>query len=733
VSSLNLFSSLRAGVCVLALVLSACGGGGGGGDNGTPNNGNSKNLTLSASSVSLATFPNDFNPVTQSIQVSWTSSKVAGFVIGTLPGQNVPVWLSVDTVGTASPVTVNIHCNGIGMNPGHYAMTLRFVSGDANQNILGQRDIQVACDVVQDPTVNASALTWVETEAPADRNINVTLDPRVSISGVSSDVAWLSATNSGNTITLKATANSATLAPGNYSGALRTSMTLGSRTRTIVSPLNTTVTRAMSGPASLSFVVDATTVAGDLSGRTTTIATATAAQTAFTVQSDAPWLSVTGNTTGTADNLALTIVASQLPQLTFGIHTGTLLVTPANGAQPLQIPINIDMRLPEINFVAPVAFTDTLDTDYVIVRGAGFGDPAFQMRIDGVLVEDPDIVSDTEIRLVPGQRNVGDHPVTTQNALGIQRGNAQLRVADPPNYHDAFVPFDLGPQTHLISSPINGAVFTSRAYFIDSNEYPPVGNWSVVNRFTYDATNLQWTRTEHPFTELFDIAMSPDESQLLVLTSTNLLILDPATMQTLNTYPLPSPASGIARILSVLNNGTVFAGVQGKVFSLRTRTWTDFPWYIPSTGLGVSLDGSRALFGEATNSGNAAYQYIDASTNAIIITDTFEHYCCGMLSRHATRSLVNANVLDEDFHVLGSVPFASYSGDVSPDGTRAVGPDYTAGTIRSFDLTTTPFTELPPIAMPSQVWNKPGRLWMDPAGRVAFITWERYLQVVELP
>ena len=271
---------------------------------------------------------------------------------------------------------------------------------------------------------------------------------------------------------------------------MHTTFALGSRTRVVASPLSGTVTQALTGPLSLSFVIDANTTADDLAGRTATIATATAAPITFSVQGDVPWLSVTGDATGAADNLSLALVSNQLPQLPFGVSSGTLIVTPTNGATPLQIPVNIDVRLPEVHFVAPVAFTDTLDTDYVIVRGGGFTSPGFQLRIDGAVATDAEVISDTEIRLVPGQRTVGDHPVGATNALGFVRDSARLRIADPPPYQDAMVPADVGPQTRVVSSPINGVVFSSRAYFTDSYRVPPAGNASVIQRFAYQAGHV---------------------------------------------------------------------------------------------------------------------------------------------------------------------------------------------------------------------------------------------------
>ena len=727
-SSLNLSGRVRAGLILVASLLASCGGGGGGNDN---DNGNSNTLTLNTNSVSCASFQNDFNPVSQDVRVSWSSSNVDGLVVGTLPGEAVPSWLAAEVIGTSSPVTVRLNCYSLGQAPGRYTITLRFITGTASQQILGQRDVPVTFDVVAEPTVAPVAMSWVETEGPAASNFTVAHANGVTMSGVSSDVPWASATLAGDTITLTGTTTSATQAPGNYLGNLHTTFTLGSRTRVVVSPLSATVTQALTGPPLLSFVIDANTTVDDLAGRTATIGTATAAPIEFSVQGNVPWLSVTGDTTGTADNLALTLVTDQLPQLPFGISTGTLVVTPTNGATPLQIPVNIDVRLPEVHFVAPVAFTDTLDTDYVIVRGGGFTSPGFQLRIDGAVVPDAQVVSDTEIRLVPGQRTVGDHPVGATNALGIVRNSARLRIADPPPYQDALMPADVGPQNRVVSSPINGVVFSSRAYFIESYKIPPAGNASVIQRFAYQAGTQQWTRTEHAYPQLFDFALSPDESLLIVLTSSDLRIVDPESMQTLDTYPLSRSPGGFAKELGVLNNGLVLLGDTRLVFSLRTRTWVDFPFYESHGGIVASLDGSRALVGIT----GSPYSFIDASTNTIVIppnNQTF--FCCGAISRHGTVALINQYVLDVDGDVLGALPTTGFVGDLSPDGRRAYGHDYLSGALRSFDLTTSPlFTELTPIPYPPQIAGEIGLIAVDPAGRAVFKITDQHFVVTPLP
>ena len=140
------------------------------------------------------------------------------------------------------------------------------------------------------------------------------------------------------------------------------------------------------------------------------------------------------------------------------------------------------------------------------------------------------------------------------------------------------------------------------------------------------------------------------------------------------------------------------------------------------------------MFGQPTNSGDVAYGYLDASTMTVVTTNTREHYSSGILSRHATTGFVNSYVLDSNLTVIGQLPFASYSGDIAPDGRSAWGNDFTSGTLRGFDLTgPAPFAEYPAIAMAPELAHRVARFAIDPSGKIGFLLGERYLQVLRLP
>ena len=363
---------------LLSAALAACGGGGGGGDGGSSGGGGGTTLSLDSSALSFHAFAGDQNQVSQTIHVSWSGSGVAGYVVGTLPGQTLPGWLSVTAQGNSSPSSVIVSISGAFTIPGsHYSTTLRVATGDANANVLKTADFTVSVDVVASPTVSpqSGSFTWVESQQPPAQTFNITRDGTVQVTGATVDVPWLTATLNGDTVTLSGNAQSKTLAPGPATATLHTTYTYGGQQHTTDTPLTATVTPALSGPTQVSLEVNASTTAADLTAFRATVATATPNALQVTAQSNAPWLAVTGGTTGSPDNVSLAIDASSLQQMANGTYTATITISAPGQISSLQISVVLTLRLPEVKFVAPVAFSDTVATDYVIVRGDGFERP----------------------------------------------------------------------------------------------------------------------------------------------------------------------------------------------------------------------------------------------------------------------------------------------------------------------------------------------------------------------
>ncbi len=717
-----------AGLCRLALIvaaaaaLHACGGGSGS---------STMDLHLSSSSVAFAAFATDPASETKTVQITWSSPAVAGIAIGTLPGQTLPGWLQVTAQGTASPVTMVLTRVSNANPPGQYSTTLRVVTGDANAKVIELVDLPVSLEVVAMPMVSPSPvnLSWVESEQPASRQLSVTRDSRIQLVDSSLDVNWLDLSSSADTLTISGNAQSQLQAPSAHNGNLSATFSFSGRTQVVTVPIAATVAKALSGPGQISPEVNASTVAAGLN-LLATIATATQAAVQFNASSNMPWLTASGGTTGSANNLALTLQSTELSQMANGTYTATLTITTATpNVSSLQIPVSFNLRLPEVHFVAPVAFTDTVANDYVIVRGAGFDDPNAVLRLDGSAVGSPTRVSDTEIRFVPGARLAGSYTAEVTNQLGFSRGTANLRVTDPPAYASTSIDAAVGLQERIISSPINAAVFSQMC----SCQLNGTGTPSTVQRFVFGSGT--WTRTQHAYTQLFDIALTPDESSLLVLTATQLLLVDPQTMATTKTVTLPATVSGISRQLAVMNNGLVIIHSLAKAYSLHADNFVTISGIsIANGGIQASRDGSRAIFGAPVNDGSVAYRYYDASTGNVVVSATTEFYGRGAYSRHAERAFVNDVLVDTNLAKLGTLAITSDTGDISPDGNRVYGLNLSTNPyqLRIFDVSgASPFTELTPISL-TGISIGIGRIATDPRGSFVFAITEGKFVVIDV-
>ena len=691
-------------------------------------------LQLSASSVPFAMFTGTAATEAKPLQVSWTDSRVVGYVVGTLPGQTLPPWLSVSAPGSPSSSPFTITRTLASLAIGHYSTTLRVAIGDANQTVFATADVAVTLDVVNRPTIapQSVALTWVESEQPAARTFTVTRDSLVQFTGTSLDVNWLTAGTSGDTVTLSGNALSKLMGQGTSSGTLTASFSLGGDQMTLSVPISATVTRALSSSTTLlTLQVNASTVSADLSASRITVTSATTTPVTLSAQSNVPWLSVTGGSSASANNIALTIDSTKLGAMANGVYHATITASATN-VTPLAISVDLNLRLPEVRFVAPVAFTDTVASEAVIVRGQGFNDPGVQFQLAGVAVTGGTKVSDTEFRFIPGARAAGDYTVQAPNHLGIARSTAPLRVTAPPAYTNFTLSAPYGAPERVISSPINSAVFADRCYFCAVNT--PTGYESNVFRYAYDSGSGAWSVTPFDYPGLYDIALSPDESKLIVLTNGQLLIVNPQSMVTLEVINLSNFPGGTSRELAVLNNGLVIIGSMGSAYDLVTKTFVLID-NLASDQMEASRDGSRAMNGASTNSG--AYRYFDATTGSVVITNTFQHFSRGSYSRHATRAFVNGNLFDKDLVLLGALPNAvvSHSGVVSPDGTRLYGIDLgitnNTNNLRTFDITgLAPFTELAPASVPI---TGIARMEVDPRGNAVFVIDDASFRVIDLP
>ena len=143
----------------------------------------------------------------------------------------------------------------------------------------------------------------------------------------------------------------------------------------------------------------------------------------------------------------------------------------------------------------------------------------------------------------------------------------------------------------------------------------------------------------------------------------------------------------------------------------------------------ASRDGSRAISGDALGGSSAPYRYFDASTNTVVVSNTAAYYDNAVYDRHATKAVVGSYLVDQNLALLGTLPTNTSIGDISPDGSRFYQLDSTLNQLRVYDLTTSSFPELTPVAVPDPLGSG---IALDPRGQAAIVIGGSTFMVVDL-
>lgn len=177
---------------VLACLLSACGGGGssGGPSIGSPSGpGSSENsISLDSNALVLVQEAPAANAGVPSASANvMVTYRGAGVVVGTLPGQSPPAWLTVTAPASpASPLKIKIE--GRSVQPGKYQTTLRFITGNADQTGQAIKDLPVSLIVL--PAVPNEVVVTGAAQGTATRH-GVGIETNNAAFTLSSDAAWL--------------------------------------------------------------------------------------------------------------------------------------------------------------------------------------------------------------------------------------------------------------------------------------------------------------------------------------------------------------------------------------------------------------------------------------------------------------------------------------------------------------------------------------------------------------
>ena len=346
----------------LVLSLAACGGGDGGGGGGSDPS-TAPGLAVSPTSMSFSAVHNGAIPPTQTFQVTITRPDaaivIAGFPVGVTP----PTWLDQSSnlfncTPSLSSCTLVARILTTNLVPGTYTTTLRFVIGNASQQLLALRDVQVSYTINANPiAASPSSLNFASiVGGPAPAAQQVTLTGDVGSWTSSANQLWIGvAPSSGTGVgTVNISVNPTGLAPGTYTGSVTFSS--GGNTAPVNVTLTVTAAAIQTNSASLSYSgVNGATIAS----QPLTITMNNGATLSWTASTPLPdtWL-VLDRTSGTqADALGVSVNPANGP-LASGVHNSSITLQGTSGGSPFNKTVNVTLTLTKATLTpSPVSVT----------------------------------------------------------------------------------------------------------------------------------------------------------------------------------------------------------------------------------------------------------------------------------------------------------------------------------------------------------------------------------------
>ena len=197
---------------ILACLLSACGGGGSGGG-GTSSGGGGNSISLDRDAL---VFVQDV-PTSSGVSPTATADvtvtfRGAGVVVGTLPGQSYPEWLTV-TAPTTSASPLKLKFEGHSAFPGRYQTTMRILTGNTDQTGVVSKDLPVSLIVM--PKLPSDIVLDSVAGGPTSKTA-ISMNAGSALLTLASSAAWLkldAATVTGSGLVV-ATADPAGVPPG---------------------------------------------------------------------------------------------------------------------------------------------------------------------------------------------------------------------------------------------------------------------------------------------------------------------------------------------------------------------------------------------------------------------------------------------------------------------------------------------------------------------------------------
>ena len=346
----------------------------------------------------------------------------------------------------------------------------------------------------------------------------------------------------------------------------------------------------------------------------------------------------------------------------------------------------------------------------VVIRGTGFvGNNVDKVAFGAFDAVSFTVVGDTEIRATYPALAAGTYALNLANASGAVPFSGSVAVVTPRTYAAGTLPYPSAPQQTLALKydAEREAVLVAASYF-DGNTTSRAGNQILRYQFANGAFSALTTKV---IPLLQDIALSPDGAQVIAITDTAVIHLDPTTLAEIRRTAATLDASTYLKDLVVTNDGNALL-TTGFVGSGDTATYL-YPLSQSqllatnhsctySASSGASADGSLGVFIQGGLSPTPPLCSYDASGGAFAVLpiNANQVQCTNSGMGTCRRPSLDASgnriaIIDSSFTVsvydrastlLGALPGTSGAAAFSPDGARAYTYD-SSGSLRTFNLT----------------------------------------------
>ena len=489
-----------------AIFLGGCGGGGGGGGDGSSG---SLAVSFSSTSVNFVGVVGGASGLQASQpQIDVTLKNGSGTYYATARSNSPYVTARFATQSDTNGV---IFLSMIGNPPpGHHGGLVTFeVCGDSScGNILSTSEITFTYDLygfqntqlLLNAAPGGSVVTGVASIVPA---------PPPGTFSITSDSAWLSASLSGGSLTVRA--NPISLAQNSYFGNLKLKSGMGE----IDLAVSLAVGNATS--ASAQNITVASDSTDDLLTRSLIIDFPSAELNSgggYSAVSNANWLIIPG---GSFDSkgvpLTFFVDPTYLYQIPNFTSTTATITVSSYGYPDIVIPVTVNVDLAEIYQIDSRPLLAGATGQTIDVRGKGFAalstDATFQTISFGFLGAYTNVVSDTEAIInIPFAPVAGPYQILITNPVVNQAVSSAYFAATPAtSLPGTAVPISAGTNSQVLYDPVRGSVLN-----LDLQN-------GQLSEYTYSQGT--WSTTQCAMAGAVGMTLSPDQSTVYVGTTSD--------------------------------------------------------------------------------------------------------------------------------------------------------------------------------------------------------------------